>query len=107
MKTSIYIEDFEFQAIIGVFDSEREETQRVRVNAEVEYEYEGEYLHHVDVANLIKQNIVQKQYKIVEDALSAIIKELKEKYSNITKINIKITKPDYKAEYVFSASIKI
>jgi dihydroneopterin aldolase len=102
----IHIEDFKFRTIIGVFDSEREETQTVIVNAVIEYEYTGTYLHHVDVANLIKQDLVKNKYKVVEDALSTIVKKLKEEYKNIAKVNLKLTKPDYKAEYVFSASVQ-
>lgn len=107
MKMQIHITDFVFKAIVGVFDAEREETQRVVVNADIEYEYKGEYLHHVDVAALIKKQIVTHKYKVLEDALIDITKALQQKYSNITNIHMKITKPDYQAEYVFSASVSV
>jgi dihydroneopterin aldolase len=90
----IFIEDLHFKTIIGILEFEREEPQEVIVNLEIEYTYnKKEFINYADVVNFIKKDIKSKQYHLLEDILLELPKLLKEKFSQIKSLKLKITKP--------------
>lgn len=89
----VYIEDFRFSCIIGILDFERETPQDVIINLELEYEFQTEFINYANVAELIKSSMQEKKFKLIEDALNYLFSSLKEKYTNISTLFIKITKP--------------
>ncbi len=90
----IYIEDLTFTTIIGILDFEREIPQDVIINVEIEYSYaEKDFINYADVATLIKSRVQEAKFLLLEDALLDLSQLLKEKFSLINKLSLKITKP--------------
>jgi len=89
----ISIEDLKFQCIIGILDFERIKEQDVIIKLAVEYNYEDEFINYADVAKLLKSTMKNKKYLLIEDALSNLSQLLKENFSKINTLNLKITKP--------------
>jgi dihydroneopterin aldolase len=90
----ISIENLEFTTIIGVLQSERVKAQRVVVDADILYSRDQDYIDYAKVVEIIVDDIVQKKYSLIEDALDSLGKLLKKNYLNIKELEIKITKPD-------------
>ncbi len=89
----ISIEDLKFQCIIGILDFERQKEQDVIINLAIEYNYEDEFINYADVVKLLKSTMKNKKYLLIEDALSSLSLLLKENFSKINTLNLKITKP--------------
>ncbi len=89
----IIVEDLEFEAIIGILDFEKKKAQKVIVNLEIDYQYQKDYIDYAKVVNLIKVTMIEKKYLLIEDALLDLSKILKENFSTIKSLNLKITKP--------------
>ena len=91
----IEIEDLGFKAIIGVLDFERVKEQRVVVNLKVEYNYKDkEYINYVELCDLIKKNIKESKFELLEDAITSTANKILDKFTLIEKLYLKITKPD-------------
>ncbi len=101
----IHINELVFDCIIGVHRHERTSEQRVSIDTEIEYKYTGEYLCYSEISNFIEKNIKEEKYKTIEEALIKVNKLLKLKYKNITKIFIKLTKPDAGENRIYSVSL--
>ena len=89
----IEIEDLEFESIIGVLDFERVTPQKVIVNLWIDYDYDDMFINYADVSEFTKEHIKKSQFLLIEDALSSLSLKLKEKFSLIKTLHIKITKP--------------
>ena len=89
----ISIEDLKFQCIIGILDFERQKEQDVIINLVIDYEYIDEFINYAEVTELIKFCMKNKKYLLIEDALGDLSQMLKEKFSKINTLNLKITKP--------------
>jgi len=89
----ITIEDLKFQAILGILDFERKEVQDIIVNVEIFYTYQESFINYAEVAELIKTTMKNQKYFLIEDALSGLSQILKENFSMIQKLKLKITKP--------------
>ena len=91
---NIYIEDLKFQSIIGILDFERKEDQDVIINLHLTYTYKSEnFINYADVTELIKSTMKSKKYFLIEDALNDLSQILKDNFSTIEQLNLKITKP--------------
>ena len=92
---TIHIEGFEFDAIIGLLDFERDKPQRVIVDLEASYDYtDGNFINYADITSLLQAEIQQKQYKLLEEALLGTQILLCKHYVHIKTLKIKISKPD-------------
>ena len=93
--TTIYIEELTFECIIGILEFERVTPQKVIIDVEIEYSYKKDnFIDYVDIIKLIEQQMQKKKYKLLETATEDITQKIAKKYSKITKINLKITKPN-------------
>jgi len=90
---TIYIEDLKFQCIIGILDFEREQQQDIVVNLEIDYDFIGTFINYADVAELIKSTMITNKFLLIEDALEALSQSLKNNFTTIKSLNLKITKP--------------
>ena len=90
---TIYIENLKFQTLIGILDFERVTAQDVIINLEIDYSYKKEFINYAEVASLVKMIMIKEQFLLIEDALSFLSKSLKSEFSQISKLNLKITKP--------------
>ena len=92
---TIHIEELEIVAIIGILHFERVQTQRVIVDVTLDYHYsENQFISYVEIISIIETMIIDKEYRLLEDALSDIQKKILKNYSQISRLNIKISKPD-------------
>ncbi len=92
---TIYIEELQVEAIIGILDFEREKSQRIIVNCILTYEKEGEvFLDYAKVSHLIEKILIDRQFLLIEDALDTVINMLKKHFLGIKSIKLKLSKPD-------------
>ncbi len=92
---TIYIEELTFKCIIGILDFERITPQKVIVNIEIEYNYEKDnFINYVDIIELIEQQMIEKKYELLETAIEELTQKIASDYSKITKLNLKISKPN-------------
>ncbi|MFA9372552.1 MAG: dihydroneopterin aldolase [Poseidonibacter sp.] len=100
----IEITDLTFKCIIGILDFERVKKQKVVINISFEYEYQKDYfIDYSEVSNLVKTIMKKKKFLLLEDALLIIQKKLNKTYK-ITKLKIKISKPDILKDCIVSLS---
>ena len=92
---TVHIEKLEISAIIGILDFERIKTQTVIVDVRIDYGYkENQFINYVEVISIIETMIISKKYQLLEDALNDIQQKIVKRYSQIIKLNLKISKPD-------------
>ncbi len=89
----IHIEDLKFQCIIGILDFERVTPQDIIINVTIDYQYENDFINYVDVINLIKNEIINNKFLLLEDALGKLCEKLIISFKLIKNLNLKITKP--------------
>lgn len=90
---TIHIEDLKFQTIIGILDFERELAQDVIINLEIDYDFKNEFINYAEVVLLIKTIMIERKFLLIENALEDLSLQLKNKFSDINKLRLKITKP--------------
>ena len=103
---TIHIEELKFQTIIGILDFERVTPQDVIVNLSINYNYSDEFINYVDVVNCVKDEMREKQFLLLEDALSQLSKTLQNKFIKINTLDLKITKPSILPDCKVSLSEK-
>ncbi len=92
---TIHIEELTFKCIIGILDFERVTPQKVIINVEIEYNYEeNNFINYADVIELIEQQMLEKKYELLETAIEELMRKIIQKYSKITKLTLKISKPN-------------
>jgi dihydroneopterin aldolase len=92
---TIHIEDLEFDVIIGLLDFERNRPQRIIVDLEASYEYRNEnFVDYADMVLLIQQELKEKHYTLLEEALLGIKENLYTSYPQLKTLTLKIAKPD-------------
>jgi len=93
-KLKIQIEDFSFTCIIGILEHERKNEQKVIIDVAIEYDFEDNFfINYAEVAEFIKTDMQNKKFLLIEDALHHLGRELKNKFSKINTLYLKITKP--------------
>ena len=92
---TIHIEQLTFKTIIGILTVERVHDQKVIVNLELNYDYNGSnFINYAEVINLIENDMREKQYELLESAITELIQEITSSYTQIKSLTLKITKPD-------------
>ena len=89
----IHVEDLKFQCIIGILDFERVTEQDVLLRVKIEYLYKDEFINYAEVVELIKSDMKNSKFLLIEDALLSLKIKLKEKFPLISILDLKITKP--------------
>lgn len=103
---TIYIEELKFKCVIGILDFERAAPQDVIVTATITYKYKNKFLNYADIVDVIKKDMIESKFLLIEDALGSINKKLRDKFKLIKKIDLKITKPSILADCLVSVSNK-
>ncbi len=101
---TIHIEDLKFKCILGILDFERDTPQDVIVNLSITYNYQKNFINYAEVVEFIKNEMINGKFLLIEDALLEISSKLKENFSLIEKLDIKITKPSILPEAIVSVS---
>ncbi|MFT7859860.1 MAG: dihydroneopterin aldolase [Sulfurimonas sp.] len=89
----IYVEDLSFQCIIGILDFERKKAQDVIINIEIQYDYNDQFINYADVAQMVKNLMVEEKFLLLEDAITEISKKISTNFQQVHTLKIKITKP--------------
>lgn len=109
MRKSAYritIDNLKFLTIIGILEDERINPQEVVVSCAIDYSREKEgFINYAMVAEKIKSTMVKKKFFLIEDALESIAALLKEEFSMIDAIKLKILKPDILEDCVVGVEI--
>jgi len=85
---TIHIDALTFDVIIGLLDFERDKPQPVIVDVEAVYNYEKQnFIDYADMVILIQNELKEKRYELLEDALHGIQNIL------LTSLYVKIAKP--------------
>jgi dihydroneopterin aldolase len=102
---TIHIEDLTFDVIIGLLDFERDRPQRIIINLKASYEYiEGQFIDYADMVLLIQNELKEKQYELLEDALLGLKELLSTTYPQLQALFLKISKPDILPQCTVSLS---
>jgi len=102
---TIHIEDLTFDVIIGLLDFERDRPQRVIINLEASYEYsDDEFIDYADMVLLIQNELKEKRYELLENALLGLKEVLYTTYPHLQVLSLKISKPDILADCTVSLS---
>ena len=96
---TIHIEALTFDVIIGLLDFERDRPQRVIIDLEASYHYKNNhFIDYADMVVLIQNELNQKRYTLLEDALLGIKSVLCHTYPQLLSLSLKIAKPDILTE---------
>jgi len=101
---TIDINDLEFETIIGILDFERTAKQRVRINCSIDYVYDRQFLDYALVTKHIEKQMIEKEFKLIEEALLSLKESLKQEFPMILTLFLKISKPDILANCEVSLS---
>ena len=102
---TIHIEDLTFDVIIGLLDFERDRPQRIIINLEASYEYkEGQFIDYADMVLLIQNELKEKRYELLEDALIGLKELLSMTYPSLQTLFLKLSKPDILPQCTVSLS---
>jgi len=92
---TIFIEQLEIEAIIGILDFERTRMQKIVIDCTITYKRDGdEFINYAEVAGLVESMLVDGKYKLIEDALTEIITAIKKSYPKIMSVKLKLCKPE-------------
>ncbi len=91
----IYIENLNFNCIIGILDFERKNKQKVIIDISFKYTYKNRktFIDYSEISKNIEKIMKKRKFKLLEEAIIYIENFLYKNY-NIKKLNIKISKPD-------------
>jgi len=102
---TIHIENLTFDVIIGLLDFERDRPQRIIINLEAFYEYkEGQFIDYADMVLLLENELKEKQYELLEEALLGLKELLSTTYPQLQTLFLKISKPDILPQCTVSLS---
>ena len=91
---TIYIEKLKFQCIIGILEFEREIPQDVIIDIKINYHYNNDkFINYAEITKIVKKQMINSKFLLIEDALKALSKKLKKKFPLIQKLYLKISKP--------------
>ena len=92
---TIHIEALTFDVIIGLLDFERDKPQQVIIDLEASYAYADEqFIDYADMSYLIQNELKEKRYKLLEEALLGVKFVLTTTYPQLKTLSLKISKPD-------------
>jgi len=81
--------------IIGILDFERTNKQTVLIETKINYNYtEESFIDYSLVLNRIENLLIEKRYKLIEDAIDDIGKTILRDYPQIVYLYLKISKPN-------------
>ena len=92
--TPVTDEDLKIEAIIGILDFERVNTQPIIAQCKIKYiKYNEQFINYAEVALLIEKMLVTQKYALIEDALEEIIEAIIKKFKPIKSVKLKLSKP--------------
>ena len=102
----VNIEQLTFKAIIGILPFERVKKQKVIIDISFNYTFSqkaNDFIDYSEVSSLVKRIIKKKKFKLIEDAILTLEKNIYKKFK-LTNLQIKISKPDILKDCLVSVS---
>lgn len=104
---TIHIDALTFDVIIGLLDFERKKPQHVIIDVEAAYHYSTQnFIDYAEIVQGIQNELKEKRYELLEDALLGLKTLLHHTYPNIEFLSIKIAKPDIMENCIVALSGK-
>ena len=103
---TIHIQDLHFQAILGILDFERTQAQDIIVDLMIDYTFDSDFIDYAKLAQIIKNEMQNQKFLLIEDALNFFQNHLKQKFPQINTLSLKITKPSIMPDCKVSVSIQ-
>jgi len=95
----IEIRSLEIDAVIGILPKERHTPQKLVIDLEAEYRYKtGEYLDYVALTELIRRELVDGKFGLLEEALLALRERIFEAYPLVESLELRLEKPEILAD---------
>ncbi|MCI6988956.1 MAG: dihydroneopterin aldolase [Campylobacter sp.] len=101
---TVFVRDLSFEAIIGIFDFERDNPQKIVVDASF---VADEFVDYAEVCKEIISLFKSERFYKVEDALEFFANFYKEKFQNLRKFTMSVTKTEIIENTRVGASIEI
>jgi dihydroneopterin aldolase len=90
----VHIDHLSFDAIVGILPFEREIPQKIVLHVKIKYDFNGkDFIDYAHVCTLIENDMKEKQYALLEEALEGIYTKLFATYPYMRSIRLKIFKP--------------
>ena len=102
---TIRIEGLTFDTIIGILDFERHTPQRVTIDCEIGYD--GEFVDYAVAREIIIRTVRGGAFGLIEDALRAVIKNLRDAFPQLLEVSLRIAKPDIFDDCVVSVEDRV
>ncbi|MGJ8679691.1 dihydroneopterin aldolase [Paraglaciecola sp.] len=98
----IYIEQLEAYSLIGVYDWERENKQRLLFDIEIEADLSiaaqsdnvEDTLNYAQIASAVIHAAEQSKFKLIESLANYLIDSILEQFPSISVVKLKLSKPD-------------
>lgn len=91
----IHVEALEIECIIGLLPFERKNKQKVIVDIEAQYKYSlGSFIDYSKIVEDVSSHLIEEEYELLEDALLGIKGLVFRNFSDVLKLQIKISKPN-------------
>ncbi|MBE0495082.1 MAG: dihydroneopterin aldolase [Campylobacterales bacterium] len=103
---TIFVKDLTFEAIIGLLPEERVTPQRVIFDGSFTCKDIPLSIDYAQVVSLVKQTIIQEEFKTVEEALLMLEPLLKTQFPSITSLKLSLSKPDILPECTVGARLE-
>ncbi|AII14126.1 dihydroneopterin aldolase [Campylobacter iguaniorum] len=100
---SVFIENLEFETIIGLLDFERIEKQKITVQAEFRAK---EFVDYAKTCEFIQAKFDKKKFGTVESALEYFKTKFKKKFPTLEYFYMKISKVDIIPNAIVGAKIQ-
>jgi dihydroneopterin aldolase len=88
----ISISKYQIEAILGILDFERINTQKIEIDFKCSYKNKDEYIDYMKIASFIKEALIGNKYMLIEDAIDDICENIKIKYKNMKDVFLEIKK---------------
>lgn len=91
----IHIDNLTFETIVGILEKERLTPQKVTLHVKIAYDYQGgNFIDYAKVSAFLESEMNVMCYFLLEDALKDLSQKLKVFYPQMSKLKLKISKPD-------------
>lgn len=100
---SVFVDDLEFDTIIGLLDFERVKSQKIRVSMEF---IADEFIDYAVVCKFTQKEFDNQKFYKVEDALEYFSFKFKDIYPTLKEFYMKISKPNIIVNAIVGAKIR-
>ncbi len=100
----IFIENLKFKTVIGILEKERKTEQQVVLDIEISYDPKEGFVDYALVCEISKNLLRSEKFELVEEAVISLAAELKERFDQISSIEISLKKIEILSDCVVGAT---